>query len=138
MEKLLSFGNNSEEFVDITPDERAKQLKELEEKLNEMELEINEEERQLRIQQKESGALNENERKCSYKCFSTSDIKTEIAGRFQRSVYNMYYLWIFNSLTLIMNWISMFIYNNTSAPNTGSHFMMTTLFVLIGIPGIFS
>ena len=110
MQALLTDGEESVEYVDITPQERAKQLDELERRLDQMEADIVEEEQKIRIEQQErdntNGKYNRRWYKC--KCLSTADIRADIPKRFQRSVYNMYYLWLFNSLTVIMNWIAMF------------------------------
>ena len=135
MQALL--GENSEEYVDITTEERANQLNELEQKLDQMEADIVEEERKIRIRQqeheKEYGGTKKKWYKC--KCLSTADIRTDIPKRFHRSVYNMYYLWLFNSLTLIINWIAMIIYHGFREFGD-NQFIMTTLLVLAGIPGI--
>eukprot|EP01083_Nonionella_stella_P124642 376504_1 len=115
-------------FVDITPEERAKQLNDLEMKLNQLEDEIIEQERQIDTQKTQS----KKHKLCSCAYLSTADIKSDIPGKFQRYVYYMHYLWIFNSLTLIMNWIVIVVLYGFG---TASHFIVPTIFVLAGIPG---
>eukprot|EP00483_Globobulimina_turgida_P009601 UN09620 len=125
--------SDSESFVDITIEERVKQLNDLKKRLDAMEEEIVEQERQTRVQQQQQNDST-NKKPCwFFKCLSTSDIKTDIPGRFQRSVYNMHHLWVFSSFTLIFNWFAMLMWNGFDGIT--SRFIMPSLFVLIGIPG---
>ena len=124
-------------YIDITPAERTKQLNNLESRLDEMEEDLAEQEQALRVRHK---SKNKQKKKCCHslcKCLSTADIKRDIPGRFQRSVYCMFYLWICTACTLIMNLVTMLIFNefDGSSKPFSSDLLMTSLFVLIGIPG---
>eukprot|EP00485_Elphidium_margaritaceum_P003374 CAMPEP_0202693522 /NCGR_PEP_ID=MMETSP1385-20130828/7613_1 /ASSEMBLY_ACC=CAM_ASM_000861 /TAXON_ID=933848 /ORGANISM="Elphidium margaritaceum" /LENGTH=211 /DNA_ID=CAMNT_0049349209 /DNA_START=65 /DNA_END=697 /DNA_ORIENTATION=+ len=137
---MLGDGNVNCAYSNVTVEERAERLVALEIKLNEMEKSINEQEEKLATAAKEETQTQPNKtKKCSFSCFSTKDIKDKIPRRFTRSVYSMYYLWLFTSLALTINAAAMIIYNfNFNATQDFTHrFVVSVMMALIGIPGGF-
>jgi hypothetical protein len=134
----LATATNVHSDDELLVSNRHQQLHEFERKLDALEQQIREQESaaEEKKQEVEEDADN-NDKKCCKRCgcrvFSPKDIKTAIPGKLQSHMWMMYFLFVFNAITIFMNWIAMMVLNGSNV--SSSNFAVPTAYVLLGIPG---